>query len=436
MGWFLDQKASLRSRMLFAIGVMLLPLCVLALITFIAVRGAVSTLEKAVYDPVEKQIFVTDIQKLFYQIKIPIQQFGNRSEEGDHTQFDSLAVQLGLGFDNGFANIDLSKEEFDLLTTAKHEFINLQAIANQLFVQFHLLNADQRQRLVLDFSRGVDRCLAMMARMENIALNEIQSQRLAAQEIKWKSVVLVIIILGCGLVFAILGAVVLFRSVMAPIRNLEHTVNRFGQGDLSSRINYNANDELGHLASAFNAMAERFQKIQTELDYLSIHDSLTGLFDRPQFHDVVGMEVHRAKRYDRPFSVLFFDINEFRAVNESYGHLVGDSVLCSVAMQISGAIRPTDTAARYGGDEFAVVLSETDAQGAQETAARIAKAIADHPLNIGDGKSLTIQVSVGIATFPIDADNDTGLFAQAEYALERAKRQSQKQELPKLSRGD
>jgi len=420
--------------MLFAIGVMLLPLCVLAMITFIAVRGAVSTLEKAVYDPVEKQIYVTDLQKLFYQLKTPIHQFDSRPEEGEHSQFDNLAVQLSLGFDTGFANIDLSKEEFDLLTTAKHEFINLQAIANQLFVQFQMLTQDQRHRLVLDFSRGVDRCLAMMARMENIALNEIQTQRLAAQEIKWKSVVLVIIILGCGLLFAILGAVVLFRSVMAPIRNLEHTVNRFGQGDLSSRINYEANDELGHLASAFNAMAERFQKIQTELDYLSIHDSLTGLYDRPQFHDVVTMEIHRAKRYDRPFSVLFFDINDFRSVNESYGHLVGDSVLCSVAMQISSAIRPTDTAARYGGDEFAVVLSETGVQGAQETAERISRAITGNPLNIGDGKSLTIHVSIGIATYPRDADNETGLFAQAEYSLERAKRNSpQSSQLPKLS---
>jgi diguanylate cyclase (GGDEF)-like protein len=408
--------------MLFAIGVMLLPLCVLALITFITVRGAVSTLEEVVYDPLEKLVFITDMQKLFYRSKSPIQQYVTRLEEGDHSRFDNLSVEVTLGFSKGFDTISLSPAEHELLTTAKHDWINMVATAKKLFAHSDTMTPAESHKLETNFLRGADRSLTMLSRLESIALNDMQQQRLAAQEIKWKSVILVIIILGCGLLFAILGAVVLFRSVMAPIRDLEHTVNRFGQGDLTSRINYKANDELGHLASAFNAMAERFQKIQTELDYLSIHDSLTGLYDRPQFHTMVSMEIHRAKRYDRAFSILFIDIQDFRLVNETYGHLVGDSVLCSVAMQISNAIRPTDTAARYGGDEFAVVLSETPAQGAQETADRIANSIAQNALNIGDGKSLTINITIGIASYPDDADNETGLFAQAEYALEKAKR--------------
>ncbi|MDH5233032.1 MAG: diguanylate cyclase [Gammaproteobacteria bacterium] len=397
---------------------MLLPLCVLMVGGFFVLKGAVSTLEEAVYNPVEKLLLATDMQNALYRAKNPVHQFNKRGEQADWISFDQVAVDLNLSFDRTYATTILSDREYELVTTAQHEWLNMSAIAQQIF---RTEESAERDNLVFEFNRGLDRAIAMLNQVESSILLDIQNQRLAAQKLQWQSIVFGVAVFAAGLLFAIAGAFVLFKSVLSPIRSLEQSINRFDKGDLNSRVNLQSNDELGHLATAFNGMAERFQKLQSELDYLSIHDSLTGLYDRPKFHEVVTMETLRAKRYERPYSILFIDIDNFRAVNECYGHLVGDSVLCSVAMQINSTIRPTDTAARNGGDEFAVLLSETDAAGAKETADRIGKAIAENPMNIGDGKSLKISVSIGFSSYPQDADSDVSMFAQADMDLEKAK---------------
>ncbi|MDH3325079.1 MAG: GGDEF domain-containing protein, partial [Gammaproteobacteria bacterium] len=196
---------------------------------------------------------------------------------------------------------------------------------------------------------------------------------------------------------------------------------QFEKGDTSSRINLESNNELGSLAQAFNLLAGRYEQIKCELDHLSTQDSLTGLYDRTKLHKEIRLEIERAKRYDRPFSVLVIDINNFADVNRTYGRLVGDSVLCSVANKIRNTIRPTDIAARFGGDEFAIILSETNIQGSYETTQRIFEAIENEPLNIGDGNTLAISISIGYATYPTNADSDTALFTLTEKTLTRSK---------------
>jgi diguanylate cyclase (GGDEF)-like protein len=223
------------------------------------------------------------------------------------------------------------------------------------------------------------------------------------------------------MLLALLAALSLGQSIIDPIRKLEQSISRFGKGDTSSRINLKSNDELGSLAQSFNLLAERYEQIKCELDHLSTQDNLTGLYDRTKLHKEIQLEIERAKRYDRAFSVLLIDISNFTEVNKTYGRLVGDSVLCSVANTIRNTIRPTDIAARYGGDEFAIILSETDIQGSYETMQRIFEAIENKPLNIGDGKTLTISISIGYATYPTNADSDTAIFTLTEKTLTRSK---------------
>jgi diguanylate cyclase (GGDEF)-like protein len=232
---------------------------------------------------------------------------------------------------------------------------------------------------------------------------------------------MLLLVYGLGMLLALLAALSLGQSIIEPIRKLEQAVIRFGEGDTSSRIKLKSNDELGSLAQAFNLVAERYEQIKSELDHLSTQDSLTGLCDPSKLHTEINMEIERAKRYDRAFSVLLIDINNFTEVNKTYGRLVGDSVLCSVANSIRNTIRPTDIAARYGGDEFAIILSETDAIGSYETTQRIFEAIENEPLNIGDGKTLAISISIGYATYPTNADSDSALFALTKKTLTRSK---------------
>lgn len=418
----LSEKASLRARLIYGILVLVLPFIILMGLSFYALRSTLSTIEELAFNPVEKLQFATNMQKFFQRSDDPVHGYVERGQKSDLATFNHLMVEVTLAFDVAYADLQFADRQLTLLTTVEHEWLNMVAIAEQIFEKEKHVGPLQDSVLYFEYKKGLDRSQSMLQQLENSIIANVHEQRLATQKLQWQSIVVAVIIICLAILFVVLGGFYLYRSIMNPIRRLEQSINRFGQGDLNSRASVKSNDELGHLALAFNGMAERFQKVQTELDYLSVHDSLTGLYDRAKFHALVNLEMLRAKRYDRKFSFLFIDIDDFRSVNECYGKLVGDSVLCSVAMQISSVIRPTDSAARFVDDEFAVILSETDEGGARESAIRIGRSIADNPINIGDGKVLNISVSIGVVTYPVDADSDSGLFALADLGLEKAKK--------------
>ena len=128
--------------------------------------------------------------------------------------------------------------------------------------------------------------------------------------------------------------------------------------------------------------------LRAELSALSITDSLTGLFNQRHFYDRLKEEVARAKRQQRPFSLILLDLDDFKAYNDTHGHLAGDAVLRSFGGMISRLIREgSDSGYRYGGDEFAVILTEADESMAQEIWERIKKALAKKNYNASMGYS-------------------------------------------------
>lgn len=134
------------------------------------------------------------------------------------------------------------------------------------------------------------------------------------------------------------------------------------------------------------------------------------------FHDRFAQALALAKRYERRFALHFLDLDGFKAVNDSLGHLVGDELLRAVATVVTGCIRTSDTAARFGGDEFAVIQTEfKDRQGAVDVAERIIGALSQ-PLRLGDHE-VRIGVTIGIAVFPEDGADAAQLQQHADLAL-------------------
>ena len=159
---------------------------------------------------------------------------------------------------------------------------------------------------------------------------------------------------------------------------------------------------------------------------LALHDSLTGLPNRLLLRERMGQSLARAKRHHGQFAVLFVDLDDFKSVNDTYGHNVGDDVLRQIAQHLKDKVRDEDTVARIGGDEF-VVLSEhiNDDRGAQIAAARIQDAVAQEckAKSVRDD-TMYIQVtcSIGIALCPRDGDSLDDLINRADTAMYRAKR--------------
>jgi len=169
-----------------------------------------------------------------------------------------------------------------------------------------------------------------------------------------------------------------------------------------------------------------YQNVLEQLSRLSKTDALTGIANRRYLDEFYKLEWHQAIRSGLPLSVLMIDVDYFKLYNDEYGHTAGDVCLSAVAKAIGSIIvRATDLAARFGGEEFSCVLTDTDAKSAQQVAERIRKAVSD--LGIKHSKSsLTeyVTISIGIAShIPVHGDNPTLFFNEADENLYQAKEQ-------------
>ena len=170
------------------------------------------------------------------------------------------------------------------------------------------------------------------------------------------------------------------------------------------------------------AMALENARLYEDARKLADRDPLTGFYNHRFLHERLGEEVIRAQRGRRPLSMLMLDLDDFKLVNDTFGHLFGDRVLTWTAELIRSTLRGSDIPARYGGDEFAIILPDTDGDDARRAAERILEAFRDHAY-VGEQRGpVPIGASIGVATFPADGRNATDLIAAADSALYRVKR--------------
>ncbi len=244
-----------------------------------------------------------------------------------------------------------------------------------------------------------------------------QQLALSQQRLLWMVLVAVI---GC-LLIAAAGAAMLSRSLLKPLQALKLGVARFAGNDFSLRLPDRDGGELGQLAREINRMASQFEAHQSELQDLSSHDPLTGLFNRREFSQRLLAERERGRRYGPSFSLLMVDVDHFKKINDRFGHPAGDEVLTTVADLLRLRVRPMDIVCRHGGEEFAILLPETETAGALSLAERIRSAVADSTIQISDKQSVQVTVSIGLASFKGHVAEGIDPLAIADQALYRAK---------------
>lgn len=182
-----------------------------------------------------------------------------------------------------------------------------------------------------------------------------------------------------------------------------------------------ADEQILVAIADFAGIAIANAKAVAKIKQLVITDDLTGLFNSRYFFEQVEYEVERAKRYQNPLSLVFFDLDKFKSVNDTYGHLIGSRLLAEVGAVVQKNIRKTDRAARYGGDEFVVILPQTEKTGALNFAAKLREALTTETFTNNSGERLTVTGSFGVASYPEDAQSSSELISAADEAMYRVK---------------
>ncbi|MCC6532631.1 MAG: EAL domain-containing protein [Burkholderiales bacterium] len=235
-------------------------------------------------------------------------------------------------------------------------------------------------------------------------------RQLTGQAIAWSAIV----------VFLSVAIHAVFRfNVMYPIQTLIAASKRVGRGEHTA-VEVKSTDELGLLAQAFNAMAEEVRKEQDKLYRQANFDTLTGLPNRMMALDRIAQEIARSQRTLQRFALFFIDLDDFKSVNDSLGHAVGDELLVATAQRLRATLRDSDTVARLGGDEFLVLVSDVENDiRVEEIAERLIRAISE-PQHLG-GRKVVARCSIGIALFPDNGDSIASLMANADNAMYQAK---------------
>lgn len=169
------------------------------------------------------------------------------------------------------------------------------------------------------------------------------------------------------------------------------------------------------------ATAIERMRLFEESKQLAMFDGLTGLLNHREFQKRLTEELERSKRYSREFSLLMLDIDHFKSFNDTCGHPVGDLVLKELGSIIKQTVRTMDIPARYGGEEFAIIAPETSAEKGKLLSERLRKNIFEHPFQTPTGDQAALSVSIGVASYPLDAHDREGLIQAADQALYFAK---------------
>jgi len=278
-----------------------------------------------------------------------------------------------------------------------------------------------------DFHPPLEEAIGALVDLNQQSLDDMRSEVHAIKQRRDNMIQSLGIAIGVYLIVAWMISRRSRQLIQQPLTRLELAARKFGDHDFDHRIEVGRNDEFGRVGKAFNTMAQRVatsqeasEELERQLRYQALHDGLTGLANRNLFANRVDHALQQIGRSHSTAALLFLDIDNFKALNDTFGHEVGDEILTAVAGRLEGCIRVVDTAARLGGDEFAVLLTDmAQADDPEIVATRILEAMS-FIFRVGENDH-QLGVSIGVSTSNNPHMGGKELLRRADVAMYAAK---------------
>lgn len=291
---------------------------------------------------------------------------------------------------------------------------------------FVVLSSETGQvKLEAAFSRNQDRLVKMLITTVNLGATALSSDLLSEVLVRRQAVVVSNLPQAkiSGDMRAFVEKYGLASLLAVPIQTKEVVLGAFVS--LASEPQSFTTDDVATASALadFTAIALENAGLFAELQRSAITDSLTGVYNTRFFHEVLARETARADRYTTPLSLLMIDIDSFKIVNDTFGHVVGNKVLTQIAKSLENTVRNTDFVFRCGGDEFGIVLPGTNLEGAMHVAEKILERVEIENVLASLGYSGPVTVSIGLSEYHRGSHFET-LVAEADQALYASKRSS------------
>lgn len=408
----LDLRTSLRARLLLGMGLMLLLIVALAVVAFESSRAMVGAIGEVVEEQLGELQPVSSLLRLVLRAGMPPNDYLATGDPRERPSFERLAADADAAFSRlGAPDVFSDAEERRLIVQARREWEEARRLGWELLDVPAPVGDVSAARLMKAFDAQLERTTEVLEALHDRTLLEVYGYEGRSHVVLRRETALLVAVSLLSLLLAGGAAVLVSRSIVVPVRALQDGILRFAQGDHSFRVALEQPDEFGQLAQTMNRLAERVET-----------DHLTGAASRSALQRRLRAELHRARSFERPVSLLMVDVDHFKDVNDHHGHPAGDLALRIVAERLAHGLRGVDTMARFGGEEFVLILPETTEAGGKAVAERLRASVAAEPVTVAEGVAIPITVSVGVAAFPSDGEDDAALLAAADRALYAAKR--------------
>lgn len=411
---------TLLNRLIIGLVILLILIIAVNMVSLYSINSMNDDIRDIVYISNMDVGYIVELRTLLFNISILTDRYLLYGNPEEQEPFLRLAQRVDTVFNSVRTSSIAEEQRYQIITSRliwKRVYDNAEAILRMSDPQATITPVAEKRA----FDENVIVLFNLLGSLHEQIIQRTVEYQQEAQNAADRAFLIIYLSFGLGVSIVIAIIVLSFRSIIIPIRLLKQGADKFGKGDLSHRVPVVSTDELGEMARAFNTMAKTLEKDQEELEQLAINDGLTGLYNHREFQRRLQVEIERARRYKHHLSLLMLDIDHFKRFNDTYGHQAGDYILRSLSLQMREGVRAVDWVARYGGEEFVITLPEMTATKALIAAERLRKNIAARVVTVKEDQKVNITVSIGVATFPEDADSKDKLIAAADRALYAAK---------------